>query len=88
MEETAELERIILQSVDDAVIATDLQGKIIYWNEGASKMYGWQPTEVLGRDITTVTPSSMSQEQAATIMQSLSKGNESLCNYRVILLIL
>lgn len=38
----------LLDSVQQAVVATDLQGKIIYWNHFAEVMFGWSVTEVLG----------------------------------------
>src|SRR5688500_3773935 len=31
-----------------AIVATDLQGKIVLWNAGARKLYGYAPDEVTG----------------------------------------
>jgi PAS domain S-box-containing protein len=31
------------------VIATDLEGKILLWNEGARRLYGYEPDEVVGK---------------------------------------
>ncbi len=48
----AELERVdvILQSaVDFAIIATDLQGEITIWNEGAARILGWDAAEIEGQ---------------------------------------
>lgn len=41
----------LLNSVEQAVISTDADFNIVYWNEFATKMYGWERTEVIGRDI-------------------------------------
>ena len=41
----------LLQSVSDAVIATDLEFKVTSWNKGAEKIYGWRAQEVLGRSL-------------------------------------
>ena len=38
----------ILANVRDGVIVTDLSGRIVYWNEGASKIFGYSPDEMLG----------------------------------------
>jgi len=40
----------------EAVIATDAAGTIVYWNEQASFLYGWEPEDVLGRNVLDVTP--------------------------------
>ncbi|NUM80541.1 PAS domain S-box protein [bacterium] len=41
----------ILDLTDDAIIMTDLNRKIIFWNQGAEKMYGWTSVEVVGRKV-------------------------------------
>jgi len=64
----------LLSSVGQAIIATDTNGKIIYWNDAAEQLYGWQEAEVLGRSIVDVTPAEPSQEQAAKIMKRLTAG--------------
>jgi PAS domain S-box-containing protein len=43
--------RAMLASINAAIIATDLPGKIIYWNEFAEKLYGWPSADLLNRDL-------------------------------------
>jgi PAS domain S-box-containing protein len=64
----------LLDTVEQAVIATDLTGKITYWNRFAEKLYGWPAAEVTGRNIIEITPSSEAQARAAEIMSHLSAG--------------
>ena len=45
----------LLDAVGEAVIATDLDGIVQYWNEAAERLYGWTANEVLGVPITDVT---------------------------------
>ena len=66
----------ILEAVEQAIIVTNVDGHIIYWNHGAEHLYGWQAREVLGRSILEVTPSQMSQEQAAAILPHLQRGEK------------
>jgi PAS domain S-box-containing protein len=40
-----------LDKARDAIIARDLEGKILFWNEGAERIYGWPREEALGRNI-------------------------------------
>ena len=60
--------------VEQAIIATDLSGKIIYWNRFAETLYGWTAEEVVGRDVVEVTPAPASMEQARDIMAQLRRG--------------
>jgi PAS domain S-box-containing protein len=40
-----------LDKAQDAIIVHDLGGKILFWNKGAERMYGWLRSDVLGRKI-------------------------------------
>jgi PAS domain S-box-containing protein len=39
----------MLDQVRNAAIATDLDGKITYWNKFAERLYGWRAEDVLGK---------------------------------------
>ena len=64
----------ILESVQNAIIVTNLKGEITFWNSSAEKLYLWKKEEVLGKNIIHVTPSKTSKQQATEIMQLLSHG--------------
>jgi len=49
-ERTAELNRL-LDSISDAVIATNLEGKILSWNPAAEHLFGWTADEALGESV-------------------------------------
>lgn len=68
------LQAQMLDMVGQAVIASDLNGVVTYWNRAAEKMYGWSRREALGRPIVEVTPAPALKEHAAEIMENLSKG--------------
>jgi PAS domain S-box-containing protein len=40
------LQAALLDAVEQAVIATDLSGHVIYWNAFAERLYGWSAAEV------------------------------------------
>ena len=46
----------ILDEIHDAVIATDLNSIIIYWNRGAEKQFGYSSKEIIGRPIYVLYP--------------------------------
>src|SRR5205809_5270410 len=40
---------ILESSTEYSVIGKDLDGKILLWNEGARRLYGYEPEEVVGQ---------------------------------------
>ncbi|MGY1780681.1 PAS domain S-box protein [Geodermatophilus sp. SYSU D01036] len=64
----------LLRALGHAVIATDLDGRIVHWNPAAEQLYGWTAREILGRDIAEVTVPESGQEQGQEIMRSLREG--------------
>src|SRR5436309_1506303 len=40
---------ILESSTEYSIIGKDLEGKILLWNEGARRLYGYEPEEVIGK---------------------------------------
>jgi PAS domain S-box-containing protein len=49
MEEELLYQSYILNSINDAVITSDSELRIRYWNRAAEEMYGWRREEVMGK---------------------------------------
>lgn len=49
--ETKNFLESIVEKAGDAISVVDLDGKILYWNEGATRIYGYQKEEVLGKKL-------------------------------------
>jgi two-component system sensor histidine kinase UhpB len=65
----------LLAAVGQAVIATDMDGSVIYWNHAAETIFGWSAAEAMGRKVIDLTPSHENRGQATEIMEQLKKGN-------------
>ena len=39
----------LLETANDAIIVRDLEHRILYWNKGSERLYGWKAAEALGR---------------------------------------
>jgi two-component system, NarL family, sensor histidine kinase UhpB len=74
-EEEISFKASLLAAVGQAIIATDVDRCVIYWNNAAKKMYGWSKAEAIGRNIIDLIISSQSKEQADQIMDQLKEGN-------------
>jgi len=54
-EERIRQQASLLDKAQDAIFVCDLNYKLLYWNKSAAKMYGWEPDEILGKDLFEVT---------------------------------
>jgi PAS domain S-box-containing protein len=57
----------IVASSDDAIISKTLDGVIVTWNEGASRIFGYEPEEVIGKPITILIPPDRLDEEPAIL---------------------
>ena len=57
----------IIDSSDDAIIGTTLDGVITSWNQGAERIYGYSAGEVAGKPIALLAPPEYQEEEANTL---------------------
>ena len=62
----------IVQSSSDAIISSSLEGRILTWNSGAEKIFGYQAEEVLGRDYALLLPERDDKRRKAMFERILS----------------
>src|SRR5690606_10968324 len=60
--------------VEQAAIATDAEGTVVYWNRFAETLYGWTAEEALGRPVTLTVPTGQPQVEAAALIERLRRG--------------
>ena len=72
----------IVESSDDAIISKDLNGRIVTWNAGAERLFGYREQEVIGRPITLIIPHSHLNEETM-ILQRIRDG-ERIDHYETI----
>ena len=46
----------VVRSSHDAIVATDLNGIVTDWNEGAERMFGYKANEIIGKSILILVP--------------------------------
>jgi PAS domain S-box-containing protein len=57
----------IVESSDDAIYGTDLDGKVLSWNRGAERAYGWNAAEMVGRDVGILAPQAADAPSTETL---------------------
>jgi two-component system CheB/CheR fusion protein len=71
---------VVVHDAYDAITVQDLEGRILAWNPGAERMYGWSEAEALAMSIHDLIPEDHRTE-ALAIVQRLAR-NEVLETYR------
>ena len=63
----------LLEAVGQAVIATDLSGRVTYWNRAAAMTYGYSPMEAVGMHVLDLSPPE-ARDRKRAIYQGLMSG--------------
>ncbi|MDB4869925.1 MAG: Sensor histidine kinase, partial [Gemmatimonadales bacterium] len=64
----------LLNAVQQAVVATDPDGIVIFWNKFAENLYGWTAEESVGEMIEELTPSPFLRDHGAEIVERGAAG--------------
>jgi PAS domain S-box-containing protein len=64
---TAQRLAAIVESSEDAIIAKNLDGVIISWNNGATRLFGYEAQEIIGRPVTMLIPPERQDEEPAIL---------------------
>jgi len=48
---SSEEQTTLLDRAQDAIVVHDLEGRVLFWNKGAERIYGWTSGETIGRHI-------------------------------------
>lgn len=68
-EQTIREQAALLDIASDAIIVRGLDQQILYWNQGAERLYGWPATRAIGQNARILFNNQVAQHQ--TIMQHL-----------------
>lgn len=53
----------IVTSSDDAIISKTLDGRVTFWNAGATRIFGYEEDEMIGEKITKIIPPELHEEE-------------------------
>lgn len=73
MEATQAFLAWVVESSDDAIVGTTIDGTVLSWNAGAERLYGYTGSEMIGRSVVVLIPSYRLGE-LREVAERLSRG--------------
>jgi PAS domain S-box-containing protein len=64
----------VLGTTSDAIIATDADGCIIFWNPGATRIFGFTPEEAVGNSLDLIIPENLRERHWAGYNRVMATG--------------
>lgn len=56
---TSSLGEALLNSASDAIVATDREGRVTFWNPGAERIFGFTAAEAAGQSLDIIIPENL-----------------------------
>jgi two-component system, OmpR family, sensor histidine kinase VicK len=72
----------IVQSSDDAIISTDLDGHVLSWNPAAERLYGYPAEDMIGKSVARIIPADLPNDQRMIL--SKIRAGEKIEHYETI----
>jgi PAS domain S-box-containing protein len=72
----------IVESSDDAIVGKSLDGSVTSWNPAATRLFGYEVAEIIGKPITTIIPLELHAEEVE-ILARLRRG-ERIDHYETV----
>ncbi|AFJ02657.1 diguanylate cyclase/phosphodiesterase (GGDEF & EAL domains) with PAS/PAC sensor(s) [Methylophaga frappieri] len=70
--------KTVLDNTQDGVITIDASGKISHFNQAASTLFGYQPDDVIGKNITMLMPATFRHQHEQGMLRFLQHGESNV----------
>jgi two-component system CheB/CheR fusion protein len=60
---------VVVRDAHDAITVQDLEGRILAWNPGAVRLYGWSEAEALGMNVRDRVPEGLREAALADVLK-------------------
>jgi PAS domain S-box-containing protein len=71
--------QLVLEEMQDGIIITDPEGRVLHWTKGAEQLFGFSATEALGRKLDElITPRDRIEEENRILKETIANG---VCYY-------
>ncbi len=72
----------VAEGSSDAIILRDIEGKIVFWNKSASRIFGYVPEEVIGKDSDFLVPPELMEKRQQN--RKLLKQGVAVSDYETV----
>jgi PAS domain S-box-containing protein len=69
-----DLARLVLDEAPDAIVFSDAEGIIRFWNRGAERLFGFSPEEAVGRSLDIIIPERLRARHWEGYRQTMTTG--------------
>lgn len=66
---------VVVRDAEDAITMIDMDGRILAWNPGAERLYGWSEAEALAKNLSEMLPKDLRSGALSKIMQLASRDS-------------
>ena len=73
-EEKIREQAALLNVTTDAIVVSDLENRILFWNKGAENIYGWQESQVYGKHTSELFYQETPPEVESALLATMSRG--------------
>jgi PAS domain S-box-containing protein len=70
----AGLGEALLHSASDAIVATDREGRVTFWNPGAERIFGFTAEEAAGQSLDLIIPENLRARHWAGFRHTMATG--------------
>ncbi|MCK1518217.1 PAS domain S-box protein [Bradyrhizobium sp. 190] len=74
MNTPAGLGEALLNSASDAIIATDREGRITFWNPGAERIFGFTAADAVGQSLDLIIPENLRARHWSGFRHTMATG--------------
>jgi PAS domain S-box-containing protein len=64
----------VAESANDAIVSAEEDGRIAFWNERARTMFGYEPEDILGKELATLMPERLRDDHRKGFARYLETG--------------
>jgi two-component system, LuxR family, sensor kinase FixL len=70
--------RSLADSAPDAIVSADAAGRVLSWNTGAERMFGWDAADMIGHPLTLIIPDRFRAAHIAGLARVAASGESKL----------
>ncbi len=75
LRDSEERYRSVVETAKDAIVSTDSENRIIFWNREAQSMFGYSDEEIVGKPLTLIIPAGFREEHERGVAKIAEGGD-------------